>query len=538
MDSEKDNKLDSNFKTLERFAEDYWSKIEEIVNDVETVSKFLQECESMIDTMKPYSDIVSFLRCLQSICCLDYTYDYGYFKIIDDSFLASAEGYIQKAIDLNSSEVGFQVMKLLFQRLRCNKEDGYQQQLEISEAFKVIDKDKITIWKKDILVRYVQVSWDVLYNMSKTYEEKQNSFHSVLCAKLILELDNEYFKVWACYMISNFYIDNESISEGYVYAKQGADLLDWNSEVGEDDMFVKAWKNCIHNVCYCLLIMDREEIDLKYFFKDAEFGENTSMYYIGLCYKDGNGVEKNNNLAYEWFKRAYEHGFEDAKRQLDNKDEKDQDYKKQRCEDAIATYQKILEQGGCIPYSKLALCYDKLKDYVNAFKYFLKAAENGNEFAKYCLGMYCYRGTGTEQDYKKAAEWFQTAAEKGNHDAQFALGCLYIEGNGVEQNYESAVYWYKKSAEQGDIDAQYNLGVCYYRGEGTEQDYKKAAEWFQTAAEKGNHDAQFILGCQYEEGNGVEQNYESAVYWYKKSAEQENEKAKEALRRLVDKSDI
>lgn len=466
MDSEKDNKLDSNFKTLERFAEDYLSKIEEIVNDVETVSKFLQECESMIDTMKPYSDIVSFLRCLQSVCCLDYTYDYGYFKIIDDSFLASAEGYIQKAIDLNSSEVGFQVMKLLFQRLRCNKEDGYQQQLEISEAFKVIDKDKITIWKKDILVRYVQVSWDVLYNMSKTYEEKQNSFHSVLCAKLILELDNEYFKVWACYMISNFYIDNESISEGYVYAKQGADLLDWNSEVGEDDMFVKAWKNCIHNVCYCLLIMDREEIDLKYFFKDAEFGENTSMYYIGLCYKDGNGVEKNNNLAYEWFKRAYEHGFEDAKRQLDNKDEKDQNYKKQRCEDAIATYQKILEQGGCIPYSKLALCYDKLKDYVNAFKYFLKAAENGNEFAKYCLGMYCYRGTGTEQDYKKAAEWFQTAAEKGNHDAQF------------------------------------------------------------------------ILGCQYEEGNGVEQNYESAVYWYKKSAEQENEKAKEALRRLVDKSDI
>lgn len=80
--------------------------------------------------------------------------------------------------------------------------------------------------------------------------------------------------------------------------------------------------------------------------------------------------------------------------------------------------------------------------------------------------------------------------------------------------------------------------MCYYRGEGTEQDYKKAAEWFQTAAEKGNHDAQFILGCQYEEGNGVEQNYESAVYWYKKSAEQENEKAKEALRRLVDKSDI
>lgn len=59
-----------------------------------------------------------------------------------------------------------------------------------------------------------------------------------------------------------------------------------------------------------------------------------------------------------------------------------------------------------------------------------------------------------DKNYIEAIKYFQKAAEKGNANAQYNLGCCYEYGKGVSVDYTEAVKWYRKAAEQGDEDAK------------------------------------------------------------------------------------
>lgn len=56
------------------------------------------------------------------------------------------------------------------------------------------------------------------------------------------------------------------------------------------------------------------------------------------------------------------------------------------------------------------------------------------------------KGNGVTKDYVEAARWYEKAAEKGDKSAQFNLGYAYQHGEGVSQDYAKFVLWYKKSA--------------------------------------------------------------------------------------------
>jgi sel1 repeat protein len=51
---------------------------------------------------------------------------------------------------------------------------------------------------------------------------------------------------------------------------------------------------------------------LEWLFKAANGCEPWAMFYIGNCYKRGDGVEKNIDEAIRWYKKAAEYGDEDA----------------------------------------------------------------------------------------------------------------------------------------------------------------------------------------------------------------------------------
>ncbi|MDP2902270.1 MAG: hypothetical protein Q8N96_04080 [Methylovulum sp.] len=141
----------------------------------------------------------------------------------------------------------------------------------------------------------------------------------------------------------------------------------------------------------------------------------------------------------------------------------------------------------------------------------------------------CYfRGIGVEQDYTEAFKWYKKAADQGDFWAKSQLADCYFYGNGVEQNYNQAVKWLEQVATQTLSDrlidkldkfglhlfwqelkkadakakAQYQLGYCYYEGNGIKQDHAQAVEWFQKAASR-NEEAKFRLAECYLKGNGV-----------------------------------
>ena len=84
---------------------------------------------------------------------------------------------------------------------------------------------------------------------------------------------------------------------------------------------------------------------------------------------------------------------------------------------------------------------------------------------------------------------YRAAADKGEAWAQYNLGIMYANGEGVPEDDATAVKWYTKAAEQGDAAAQNNLGVMYEDGHGVPQDNVMAYMWWNLAAAQGDGNA-------------------------------------------------
>ena len=117
-------------------------------------------------------------------------------------------------------------------------------------------------------------------------------------------------------------------------------------------------------------------------------------------------------------------------------------------------------------------------------------AEKGDAQSQFELGQVFYSGKfGEATNYLEAVKWFHKAAEQNHATSQNNLGACYANGQGVAKDEEEAVKWYRKAAEQNFAEAQCNLGVCYYAGEGVTKDYVEAYKWLSLASAQGNENA-------------------------------------------------
>ena len=109
------------------------------------------------------------------------------------------------------------------------------------------------------------------------------------------------------------------------------------------------------------------------------------------------------------------------------------------------------------------------------------------------LGQMYAHGFGVAKDFMEATKWYRKAAELGDCRAQNNLGTIYENGQGVVEDYVEAIKWYRIAAEKGNADAQYNLGFMYDNGWGVAKDDAEAMRWYRKAAANGVSDAQSRL---------------------------------------------
>ena len=64
-----------------------------------------------------------------------------------------------------------------------------------------------------------------------------------------------------------------------------------------------------------------------------------------------------------------------------------------------------------------------------------------------------YLGDGIAKDYNEAYKWYILAAEQGFASAQFNLGLMYNNGDGIPKNNVNAYMWFKLASSNGDSDA-------------------------------------------------------------------------------------
>jgi len=108
--------------------------------------------------------------------------------------------------------------------------------------------------------------------------------------------------------------------------------------------------------------------------REAEQGNVIAQNNLGVCYRIGKGVAKDEKKAFEW-------------------------------------YEKAAKQGNAKAQCNLGFCYENgwgvAKDEKKAFEWYEKAAKQGNAKAQCNLG-FCYEnGWGVAKDEKKALEWYE-----------------------------------------------------------------------------------------------------------------------------------
>lgn len=202
-------------------------------------------------------------------------------------------------------------------------------------------------------------------------------------------------------------------------------------------------------------IVDGEEkIDL---LKEAsEQGLARGWYKLGMEYKSGNIVKKDDSKALELLLKASELGSADA-------------------------------MGSVGVMYEYAVGADK--DINKAIEYYNKSIKRGCGFGTEYLGFIYANGYDVEQDYYKAFECFKIGARIGYPGSINMVGLYYEEGKGTEKNGSKAIEYYTRAAELGLAVAQSNLATCYKEGRGCEQNLEKAKEWAMKAAKQGQENA-------------------------------------------------
>ena len=211
----------------------------------------------------------------------------------------------------------------------------------------------------------------------------------------------------------------------------------------------------------------------------------------------------------------------------------DSAYASQAYVEALKWYQKAAELNAKEAYAAIGYMYRKgfgvQNDDTEAIKWYRKGVEQGEAKAQRRLGFMYQNGLGVLQDYKEAVRLYHLSAEQSDAPAQNNLGWMFANGFGVAKDEVEAVNWYRKAAEQGHAQAQTNLGWMFENGLGIAKDEVEAVSWYRKAAEQGNANAQNRLGWMFANGLGVAKDEVVAVSWYRKAAEQGNAQAQKNL---------
>lgn len=124
--------------------------------------------------------------------------------------------------------------------------------------------------------------------------------------------------------------------------------------------------------------LGRDEYAFDWYNKAAKYGFASAQYFLGLCYKDGDGVDQDNLQAIHWFKLAAAQEYEDALFWL-----------------------------GVIYSTGVGISINDIE----AFKCFKLASEKGHINAQWNLANCYIEGKGVLQDYFQAYMWINIICE-------------------------------------------------------------------------------------------------------------------------------
>ncbi|HSY92799.1 MAG TPA: tetratricopeptide repeat protein [Candidatus Binatus sp.] len=207
---------------------------------------------------------------------------------------------------------------------------------------------------------------------------------------------------------------------------------------------------------------------------------------------------------------------------------------------AANLYRKAADQGDAEAQNKLGVMYSLgrgvEKSNEDAVRWYHASAKKGYAPAMFNLGAAYYNGDGVPSDLDMAYAWFLLSQEAGNSAAKGAVtrtaqemkpiikadalehvGAMYLKGDEVPQDSSAGLRWYNEAARQSD-SAKMALANMLIAGKSVPQDFPSAMNLCRQAADDRFAAGQYCVGYLYENGFGVEKNLIEATKWYELAA--------------------
>lgn len=161
-------------------------------------------------------------------------------------------------------------------------------------------------------------------------------------------------------------------------------------------------------------------------------------------------------------------------------------------------------------------------------------ADGGDPAALEILGTIHLAGEfGLEASSSRATRYFVRAAELGDETAMLQMAALHIHGDGVAKSVWRASEYYRAAVAAGSPHGLYFLGQCYANGDGVDRDVAEAARLWRVAASVGYTRAEVALaGLHWAGFPGHPPSVAAAAGYYARAADKGDLEAKKCLATL------
>ena len=295
--------------------------------------------------------------------------------------------------------------------------------------------------------------------------------------------------------------------------------------------------------------------------KAADEGDAYAMWRLSQAYGNGDGVDFNQEKAFELLKKAAKGGCKEAEcdlalaymfgwyginaepakgKKMFDELIKDQDnsYVQSRYASLLlfgsdGVYEKNEEKGLRIlkqikdkdnPYYLWleGVAYaegieDIDRDYSKAIDYLTKSYEKGKKYSAFCIAcIYFTKDNNELYNIEKGIEWLKKGVKSNSTHAMLMLSGLYLtsENDSVFKSYRNpnkGIELLEKAANHGSGKAYAQLANEYNIGLNVNKDYYKYYEYNKKACELGDATGANNLGAAYANGTGCEKNVHKAI---------------------------
>ena len=230
------------------------------------------------------------------------------------------------------------------------------------------------------------------------------------------------------------------------------------------------------------------DIAMQYFEEALKHGSNKAKHYLGRAYINDDNPLRDYDLGRQYLLESGQEGNPESYYVLGEQYREDISYyngggrnpeKAQKCRKLALEYLQIAgDRGIADGYYLIGEIFFDEKNFTEAFRWFLKADENGSVAGTEACGtLYlCH-----EENYEKAEYYLKKAVDLGSDESRYLLGQIYEDASkspSGKSEYQKAYNLYKTGADYGNTDCMRGLAEMYLNGnDAVERDLELAEKW-------------------------------------------------------------